>query len=177
MVITNTSSKIKIARLPRFTGDKKNWEGFILAVDTYLMAYHEEFKNDKQKIWFIISYLGTDNSSQCVALDWIQNWKEENMYNHILYADNYGKFLEDPWTAFKDPNLKVNATNELWQLWQEKDTLTEYFTKFELKAAMAGYHHLDNVLIDLLKSQVRYEIQMELYTLARRLQQDETKAA
>ena len=28
---------------------------------------------------------------------------------------------------------------------------------------MAGYRHLDNVLIDLLKSQVRYEIRMELY--------------
>ena len=70
MVIT-TSSKIKIAKPPRFTSDKKNWEGFILAVDTYLMAYHEEFKNDEQKIWFVISYLGTDDGSQCVALDWI----------------------------------------------------------------------------------------------------------
>ena len=92
-VVTTTSSKIKIA--PRFTGDKKNWEGFILAVDTYLMAYHEEFKNNKQKIWFVISYLGTDNRSQCVTSDWIQNWKEENTYNHILHADDYGKFLED----------------------------------------------------------------------------------
>ena len=39
----------------------------------------------------------------------------------------------------------------------------EYFTKFKLKAATAGYRHLDNVLIDLLKSQVRYEIRTELY--------------
>ena len=29
----------------------------------------------------------------------------------------------------------------------------EYFTRFELKAATAGYRHLDNILIDLLKSQ------------------------
>ena len=28
---------------------------------------------------------------------------------------------------------------------------------------MAGYHHLDNVLIDHLKSQVQYEIRTELY--------------
>ena len=70
MVVT-TSSKIKIAKPPRFTGDKKNWEGFILAVDTYLMAYHEEFKNDEQKIWFVISYLGTEDGSQCIASDWI----------------------------------------------------------------------------------------------------------
>ena len=41
--------------------------------------------------------------------------------------------------------------------------LMEYFTKFELKAAMAGYRHLNNVLIDLLKSQVQYEIRTELY--------------
>ena len=34
----------------------------------------------------------------------------------------------------------------------------EYFTKFELKAATAGYHQLDNVLIDLLKNQVQHKI-------------------
>ena len=120
-VMMTTSNKIKIAKPPRFTGDKKNWEGFILAVDTlavdtYLMAYHEKFKNDKQKIWFVISYLGTEDSSQCVALDWLQNWKEENTYNHILHADDYEKFLKDLCTAFEDPNLKVNATNDLQQL-------------------------------------------------------------
>ena len=108
-----------MAKPPRFTGDKKNWEGFILAVDTYLMAYHKEFKNEEQKIWFVISYLGTDNGSQCVALDWIQNWKEENTCNHTLHADDYEKFLEDLQTAFEDPNLKVNAANDLWQLQQE----------------------------------------------------------
>ena len=59
------------------------------------MAYHKEFKSDEQKIWFVISYLGTDDVSQCVALDWIRNWKEENTYNHILHTDDYGKFLED----------------------------------------------------------------------------------
>ena len=107
--VVTTSSKIKIAKPPRFTSDKKNWEGFILAVDTYLMVYHEEFKNDEQKIWFIISYLGTDNGSQCVASDWIRNWKEENTYNHILHA-------EVSQTAFEDPNLKVNAANDLRQL-------------------------------------------------------------
>ena len=127
------------------------------------MAYHEEFKNDKQKIWFVISYLGTDDGSQCVTSDWIQNWKEENTYNHTLHADDYDKFLKDLRTAFEDPNLKVNAANELRQLWQGKDTLMEYFTRFELKAATAGYRHLNNVLIDLLKSQVRYEIWTELY--------------
>ena len=153
-VIITTSNKIKIAKPPRFTGDKKNWEGFILAVDTYLMAYHEEFKNDEQKIWFVISYLGTEDGSQCVASDWLQNWKEENTYNHILHADDYGKFLKDLCTAFEDPNLKVNAANDPRQLQQGKDTLTEYFTKFELKAATAGYRHLDNILIDLLKNQV-----------------------
>ena len=158
-----TSSKIKIAKPPRFTGDKKNWEGFILAIDTYLMAYHEEFETNKQKIWFVISYLGTEDGSQCVASDWIRNWKEENTYNHRLHADDFDKFLEDLRTTFEDPNLKVNAANDLWQLRQGKDTLTEYFTKFELKAATAGYHHLNNVLIDLLKSQVRYEIWTELY--------------
>ena len=77
------------------------------------MAYHKEFKSDKQKIWFVVSYLGTDDGSQCIASDWIQNWKEENTYNHILHADDYGKFLEDLRTAFKDPNLKVNAANDL----------------------------------------------------------------
>ena len=79
-------------------------------------------------------------------------------YNHILHANNYKKFLNDLRTAFEDPNLKINAANELQQLRQGKDTLMEYFTKFELKAATARYHHLDNVLIDLLKGQVRYEI-------------------
>ena len=69
--VVSHSSKIKIARPPRFTGDKKNWEGFILAVNTYLMAYQEEFKEDEQKIWFIISYLGTEDGSQCVASDWL----------------------------------------------------------------------------------------------------------
>ena len=82
--VITTSSKIKIAKPPRFTGDRKNWEGFILAVDTYLMAYHKEFKTNEQKIWFIISYLGIEDGSQCVASDWIWNWKEENMYNHIV---------------------------------------------------------------------------------------------
>ena len=81
----------------------------------------------------------------------------------MLHTDNFNKFLKDLWTAFEDPNLKVNPANDLWQLRQGKDTLAGYFTKFELKAAMAGYCHLDNVLIDLLKSQVRYEIWTELY--------------
>ena len=110
--VITTSSKIKIAKPPRFTGDKENWEGFILAVDTYLMVYHEEFKPTNRK-WFVISYLGTEDSSQCVALDWIRNWKEENTYNHTLHTDDFNKFLEDLRTAFKDPNLKVNATNDL----------------------------------------------------------------
>ena len=70
-VVTHSSNEIKIARPPRFTGNKKNWEGFILAVDTYLMAYQEEFKEDEQKIWFVISYLGTEDGSQCVASDWL----------------------------------------------------------------------------------------------------------
>ena len=131
--VVTTSSKIKIAKPPRFTGDKKNWEGFILAVDTYRMAYHEEFKSDEQKIWFVISYLGTDDSSQCVASDWIWNWKEENTYNHTLHADDYDKFLEDLWTAFEDPNLKVNAANDLQQLRQGKDTLTEASPSSNLK--------------------------------------------
>ena len=118
------TSIIKIAKPPRFTGSKKNWEGFILAVNTYLMAYHEEFKNYEQKIWFIISYLGTEDSSQCVASDWLRNWKEENTYNHILHADDYRKFLEDLRAAFEDPNLKVNAANDLlWQLWHPNRVL------------------------------------------------------
>ena len=162
-VVTHSSNKIKIARPPRFTGDKKNWEGFILAVDTYLMAYQEEFKEDEQKIWFVISYLGTEDGSQCVALDWLRNWKEDNTYNHTLHADDYEKFIKDLTTAFEDPNLKVNVANDLQQLRQGKDTLVEYFTKFELKAATAGYCQLDNVLIDLLKNQVRYKICTELY--------------
>ena len=70
-IVTHSSNKIKITRPPRFTGDKKNWEGFILAVDNYLMAYQEEFIEDKQKIWFVISYLGTEDGSQCVASDWL----------------------------------------------------------------------------------------------------------
>ena len=48
-------------------------------------------------------------------------------------------------------------------IFDNSDTLTEYFTKFELKAAMAGYRHLDNILIDLLKNQVWYDIRTELY--------------
>ena len=67
--VITTSSNIKIAKPPRFTGDKKNWEGFILVVNTYLMAYHEEFKTNEQKIWFVISYLGTEDGSQCVTSD------------------------------------------------------------------------------------------------------------
>ena len=111
--VVTTSSKIKIAKPPRFTGDKKNWEGFILAVDTYLMVYHEEFRSDEQKSWFVISYLGAEDGSQCVASDWIRNWKEENTYNYTLHADDFDKFLEDLRTAFEDPNLKVNAANDL----------------------------------------------------------------
>ena len=77
------------------------------------MAYQEEFIEDKQKIWFVISYLSTKDGSQCVALDWLRNWKEDNTYNHILHADDYKKFIKDLTTAFEDPNLKVNAANEL----------------------------------------------------------------
>ncbi len=164
---TNTAAtpahKIKITRPPRFTGDKRNWEGFILAVDTYLMAYKKEFKDDALKIWFVISYLGTEDGSPCVASDWLWNWKEANSYNSLLHTNDFKKFLTDLKEAFEDPNLKVNAANELRHLRQGKDTLTEYFTKFELKAATAGYWKLDAVLIDLLKSQVRQEIHTELY--------------
>ena len=127
------------------------------------MAYQEEFKEDEQKIWFVISYLGTKDGSQCVASDWLQNWKEDNMYNHTLHADTYKKFIKDLTTAFEDPNLKVNMANDLQQLQQGKDTLVEYFTKFELKATTAGYRQVDNVLIDLLKNQVQHEIHTELY--------------
>ena len=118
------------------------------------MAYQDKSRDDEQKIWFVISYLGTDDGSQCVASDWLRNRKEDNTYNHILHADDYEKFNKDLTTAFEDPNLKVNTANKLQQLQQGKDTLVEYFTKFKLKAATAGYHQLDNVLIDLLKNQV-----------------------
>ena len=40
---------------------------------------------------------------------------------------------------------------------------------------MAGYCHLNNVLIDLLKSQVRYEIRMELYRRGIPLLEDYTE--
>ena len=75
-----------------------------------------------------------------------------------MHANDYDQFLTDLKEAFKDPNLKVNAANELRHLRQGKDTLMEYFTKFELKAATTGYCQLDNVLIDLLKTQVQHEI-------------------
>ena len=127
-------------------------------VDNYLMEYSNEFKEDEQKIWFIISYLGTDDGSPCIALDWLRNWKEDNTYNGEMHANNYNQFLTDFKEAFQDPNLKINAANELRHLRQGKDTLLEYFTKFELKATTAGYHQLDNVLINLLKTQVRHEI-------------------
>ena len=154
ITISSSSNKIKITRPSRFTGDKKNWEGFILAVNNYLMAYANEFKDDEQKIWFVISYLGMDDGSPCVALDWLWNWKEDNTYNGVMHANDYDQFVADLKSMFEDPNLKINTTNELWHLRQRKDTLTEYFTKFKLKAATAGYHLLDNVLIDLLKNQV-----------------------
>ena len=89
ITISSSSNKIKIAKPPRFTGDKKNWEGFLLAVDNYLMAYSNEFKEDEQKIWFVISYLGTDDGSPCIASDWLQNWKEDNTYNGEMHANDY----------------------------------------------------------------------------------------
>ena len=113
ITISSSSSKIKIAKPPRFTGDKKNWEGFLLAVDDYLMAYSNEFREDEQKIWFVISYLGTDNGSPCIASDWLRNWKEDNTYNGEMHANDYDQFLTDLKGTFKDPNLKINAANEL----------------------------------------------------------------
>ena len=68
---TPSSNKIKITKPPRFTGEKENWEGLLLAVDNYLMAYTNEFKDDKQKIWFIISYLGMEDGLPCVVSDWL----------------------------------------------------------------------------------------------------------
>ena len=127
------------------------------------MAYSNEFKEDEQKIWFVISYLGTDDGSPCITSDWLQNWKEENTYNGKMHTNDYDQFLTDLKGTFEDPNLKINAANELRHLRQGKDTLLEYFTKFKLKAATAGYCQLDNVLIDLLKTQVQHEIQTELY--------------
>ena len=77
------------------------------------MAYADEFTDDEQKIWFVVSYLGTDDGLPCVALDWLHNWKGDNTYNDILHADDYDKFIMDPKSAFEDPNLKINAANEL----------------------------------------------------------------
>ena len=110
------SSKIKITRPPRFTGDKKNWKGFLLAADTYLAAYTNEFQDNEQKIWFIISYLGTEDGLLCVASDWLRNWKEEHMYGGLLHIGTYDDFLVKLKGAFKDPNLKINAANKLQHL-------------------------------------------------------------
>ena len=152
--VPTPTNKVKIAKPPRFTGDRKNWEGFLLATETYLAAYESEFQDDEQRIWFIISYLGTEDGSPCTASDWLRNWKNEHTHSGYLLLGTYNNFLTNLREAFEDPNLKINAANELRHLRQGKDTLLEYFTKFELKAGMAGYRQLDAVLIDLLKTQV-----------------------
>ena len=76
-------------------------------------TYESEFQDDEQKIWFIISYLGTEDGSPCTASDWLRNWKNEHTYGGQLHLGTYNDFLANIKGAFEDPNLKINAANEL----------------------------------------------------------------
>jgi hypothetical protein len=168
--ISTTSSpshKIILATLPPFfNGDKAKWENFADSLGTYLAAYDEEFDTDKKKVFFTLSLLRNADGSSCSAVDWVRNWKRQNLAFGALPASyKFETMVGEMKAAFEDVNLMQMAHLKLTTTRQGRMSLTEFLSQFELQAVMAGYllDKTDKFLIELLEGLVNDEIVSQMF--------------
>ena len=165
------SSRVTFAAMPPFfSGEKSLYEDFYEAVTTYIAAYSDELKTDKQRIFFTLSLLRKADGTQCTASDWVKNWKKRVLKNNELpTTTTFAAFVTELEAAFKDSNRSQVAHLKLTTTRQGKMTLTEFFQNFELLAEQAGYTPnsdpcpYDNFLIELLEGLVNPEITGPMY--------------
>jgi hypothetical protein len=164
-------SKVILATTPPFfNGDKAKWNNFQDALATYVAAYDNDLDTDKKKVFFTISFLRNEDGSDCLATDWVKNWKKRTFQNGVLPPTyTYLLLLGELEVAFEDQNRAQVAHLRLTTTRQGKKGLVEFLQEFELHAELAGYSpsstttQYNAFLVELLEDLVNSEIISQVY--------------
>ncbi|KAJ7435700.1 hypothetical protein B0H11DRAFT_1901486 [Mycena galericulata] len=81
------STKVILANPPPFfNGNKTKWSNFHDTLSTYIAAYDDELDTQKKRVFFTISFLRNEDGSDCLAADWVRNWKKRTFSAGALPA-------------------------------------------------------------------------------------------
>ena len=139
--------------------DVKKFETFHLTSVLYLMQNDSIYPNNRDKILFILSLM-TDG----VPGEWMKHWITQLLAKRQSMP-SYDEFNEQLEKRFIDPNLEQteyqSITKMTWE--QSKETLPEFFTRFEIASGHAGYFGNDKELIHFLEQKIPQYYHKQLY--------------
>jgi hypothetical protein len=117
------------------------------------------YPNNRDKILFILSLM-TDG----VPGEWMKHWITQLLAKRQSMP-SYDEFNEQLEKRFIDPNLEQteyqSITKMTWE--QSKETLPEFFTRFEIASGHAGYFGNDKELIHFLEQKIPQYYHKQLY--------------
>ena len=137
----------------------KKFETFYLAYVIYLMQNDSVYPTDQDKILFVLSLMNDG-----VPGKWMKHWMAQltTRRQRMPTFDEFNKQLEK---RFLDPNLEQSEyqsiTKMTWE--QSKETLPEFFPRFELAAGRANYLGIDKELIHFLEQKIPQYYHKQLY--------------
>ena len=139
--------------------DVKKFEMFRLAYVIYLMQNNSVYPTDQDKILFILSLMNDG-----VPGEWMKHWMAQLLAGQQRMP-SYEEFNEQLEKQFLDPNLDQleyqSITKMTWE--QSKETLPEFFTRFEIAAGHARYLRIDKELIYFLEQKIPQYYHKQLY--------------
>ena len=142
----------KHVKKPEPLTDAKDWDRFKRQAFIYTAEYHDEFVEEETSIRFLLSFF-TGGLPEKFAANFIDSIIEQANPNWGTLV-NFRTRCEE---AFRDPNKRTNAENQLGLLKQGSKTAEEFFQEFEQLRITAQYtdpHH-ETILIKYLHEAIR----------------------
>ncbi|EEB89121.1 hypothetical protein MPER_12822 [Moniliophthora perniciosa FA553] len=134
--IVTKEQGVKVRKPEPFDRDKEKTRKFLNAVYLYLEANEQDFKDEKKKILFLLSFLEGG-----IAEDWKIVKTEQFMFG----GDNGGpkypswkEFIDEFNKTFKQTNLAGRAREKM-HVFMQKGMATEYVNEFKLLAMKTKY--------------------------------------
>ena len=137
----------------------EQFEMFHLDLVMYLMQNEIIYPAEQDKILFTLSLM-TDG----VPGQWKKHWMTQILEKRRTMP-TFFDFCRELEARFVDPNLEQleyqSITKMTWE--QSKETLPEFFTRFEIAAGQAGYLGNDKELIHFLENKIPLYYHKQLY--------------
>jgi hypothetical protein len=98
--------------------------------------------------------------------EWMRNWITTRRRQRLIGYGTWADFQQALDDHFLDRNIERNEYNNLDKLaWDwSKETLNEFFQKFEILAGLAGYMNNDQELIKFLEKKMPSSLTLQLYS-------------